>query len=401
MYISIERGMRHAAVKKSSLLAVVWLMVFAPLYAAPHANKKKPAVAVLRFQNETKNKGLDFLGQSLADSVAARLSKEKKIRLVERNHLGAVLKEMELQQSGLFDGDTVNLPIKKIPADILVVGVYSGQSATLQVSIKAVDVTTASVIAMRRATGSVDTIFSQLDALLSEFIALLTGEDLAELTVATVPDGAAVYLDGNFVGESPVVALKTTKGRHTIQVTKKKYKTAEQAIDVATDEKRKIDLFLVETLYTNRPYASISGFLFSPLSGFNKSTALGTVGIGHSFGDALIKFEFAAPALSSYTYSYKVPYSQLDDTREYQFYMFHIGFNYHFWAGETIAPYAGLQVGYTRILEAEINKPLYNVTEDERLIHIATGIAILGVDIFPASRFVFFLKDVITNRSTH
>lgn len=362
------------------------------VFAAKRGPSKRQGVAVLPFQNNTKNKGLDFLSQSLADAVATPVSKDKNIRLVERTQLKAVLKEIELQQSGLFDESAVHLPTGKIPADVLIVGSYTGSSTDIAVTIRAIEVQTASVVAMRRASGSIDTIFGQVEGLVPEFLALLSGGSVAELTVISVPEGAAVYLDGNFVGETPLVSLKTVEGHHELRLIKKKYKDVEQKLDIVAEEKRKVDVFLVETLYMNRPYVDIGGYWFLPFKSFTSSGPIGTFGIGHSFRQFLVKFEFAAPALVSYKYSYKVPYGTLEDSRDYAFYMFHVGFNWHFWDSSSVAPYIGLQAGYTRILENGINKNLYSYDNTRRLIHAPTVIAVAGLDFFPTSVFVLFIE---------
>lgn len=362
------------------------------VFAAKRGPGKRQGVAVLPFQNNTKNKGLDFLSQSLADAVATPVSKDKNIRLVERTQLKAVLKEIELQQSGLFDESAVHLPTGKIPADVLIVGTYTGTSTDIAVTIRAIEVQSASVLAMRRTSGSIDTVFGKVEGLVPEFLALLSGGSVAELTVISVPDGAWVYLDGNFVGETPLISLKTVEGHHELRIIKKSYKDIEQKLDIVAEEKRKVDIFLVETSYLNRPYIDLAGYWLFPIKGFSTTGPLGAFGLGHSFKQFLIKFEFSSPALLSYKYTYKVPYGTMEDSRDYAFYMFHVGFNYHFWDSSSFAPYAGLQLGYSRLLESGINKVLYSYDNTRRAINTATAIAVLGLDIFPASRFVLFIE---------
>lgn len=356
------------------------------------AGARKKAAAVVPFQNNTGSKGLDFLANSISESVSTAVTKTPHLRLVERKQLKAVLKEIELHQSGLTDDGEVKIQSAKVPAEFIIGGSFSGNATEITVTIKAIDVTTATVAAMRRVTAPIDSIFSQIEATMPGMLAVLSGQNVAELTVVSEPSGATVYLDGNAIGETPLVAFKAAEGHHEIRIFKNDFKDAEQTFDLAEGEKRKLDVYLVEASYRNRPYIDVSGYWFNPFSSFSKSAPMGAVGLGHAFRRFLIKFEFAAPAVTNYTYTYKVPYAQATDTRDYAFYMFHAGLNYHFLDNAFFAPYVGAQIGYTRIFESGISKSLYGVNIDKRVIHGFTAIAIAGMDFFPASPVVLFAE---------
>lgn len=353
---------------------------------------RKKAAAVVPFQNNTGSKGLDFLASSISESVSTAVARTTHLRLVERAQLKSVLKEMELHQSGLTDDGEVKIQSAKIPAQFIIGGSFTGSPAEITVTIKAIDVSTATVAAMRRVTGPIDSIFTQIEAAMPGILAILSGENIAELTIVSEPQGATVFLDGNAIGETPLVAFKTTEGHHEIRIFKRDFKDSEQTFDLASGEKRKLDVYLVEASYRNRPYIDVAGYWFNPFKNFSKSAPLGAVGLGHAFRRFLIKFEFSAPAVTQYSYTYKVPYSTATDTRDYAFYMFHAGLNYHFLDNQYFAPYAGVQFGYTRIFESGINKSLYAVNMDKRLIHGFTAIAIAGMDFFPASPVVLFTE---------
>src|ERR1039458_3809995 len=56
-------------------------------------------------------------------------------------------------------------------------------------------------------------------------------EETATTSVATVPDGAEIYVDGTFVGNAPT-NLKLSTGKHTIRITRSGYKDWSREIGV-------------------------------------------------------------------------------------------------------------------------------------------------------------------------
>lgn len=266
--------------------------------------ERKRAVAVIPLLNNTQSKGLDFLSPALSDAIGNAVTQSQDFRQVERAQLKAVLKELELQQSGLTDDGTLNLQSAKVPAELIIGGSYIGNAAEITVTIRAIDVSSATVVLSRRVQAPIEQIFTKVSETMPVFLALLSGKNLAELSVVSEPQGAAVYINGNPIGETPVLGLKMPEGTYELRVVKKDFKDFEQILDLKTDEKRRVDIQLVESSYRRRIYWDFLGSWFIPLSNFSKNVAHGALGLGQAYGRFLIHLEGAMSSETKYTYSY-------------------------------------------------------------------------------------------------
>lgn len=68
----------------------------------PYGNRIPPVVAVMEFDNRSGFSGQWNLGTDMADLLVAELMKSKKVRVVERQRIGAVMGELSLQDQPFF-----------------------------------------------------------------------------------------------------------------------------------------------------------------------------------------------------------------------------------------------------------------------------------------------------------
>ena len=92
--------MRLAGLLTLSISLVSWVPVLLP---APALAADKPIVTVLYFDNQTGDETMAPLGKGLADMMITDLSALPQIRVVEREKLEALLRELALQQTEYFD----------------------------------------------------------------------------------------------------------------------------------------------------------------------------------------------------------------------------------------------------------------------------------------------------------
>jgi WD40 repeat protein/TolB-like protein len=107
------------------------------------------AVAVLRFETS----GLDAtLGDAVAEMIAGELANSPQVKVIERGAINAVLKEMEIQRSGLTEADAVKIGRGLNARSVLLGGVRRFGASTYLVTTRAVDVETQRVLGSREVT---------------------------------------------------------------------------------------------------------------------------------------------------------------------------------------------------------------------------------------------------------
>lgn len=133
----------------ASLTLTLLLVLGAPAQADTVSKKSRvgteavgPTVAVLYFDYSGNDDELGFLRKGLAQMLVTDLSESKKLRLVERIDLEAVLKELKLNRSNKIDKASANQIGKLLGARYLVTGGYFEFQGRLRVDAKIIDVET-------------------------------------------------------------------------------------------------------------------------------------------------------------------------------------------------------------------------------------------------------------------
>lgn len=175
-----------SAVSLASLLFSTGLGSACAQEAKPEGGKEaQKVVAVMPFANLTKDTGLAWLGEGIAETMTTKLSQVPTWTVVERTRLDGVLKEIALGQSGVVDDSTAAKAGKVIGATTMVVGAYQKAGESIRLTARSVEVTSGKVIKASEATGKLDEIFVLEDRLTSDILAahrvMLKPEELRAL----------------------------------------------------------------------------------------------------------------------------------------------------------------------------------------------------------------------------
>ncbi|MBI5211300.1 MAG: hypothetical protein HY927_15105 [Elusimicrobia bacterium] len=127
------------------------------------ARAARYTVAVMPFENLTKDAALDWLTMGIPETITNDLMNIAELALVERLQLRRVLDEQKLQAGGAIDPSTAVRVGKLIGAGILVIGGFQKHDETIRLTSRFVDVETGGVLQTAMATGKLSDIFDLQD----------------------------------------------------------------------------------------------------------------------------------------------------------------------------------------------------------------------------------------------
>ncbi|MCB4792660.1 MAG: tetratricopeptide repeat protein [Elusimicrobia bacterium] len=139
------------------------VITFVYFFSCPAFSKN---IAVMPFNNITKDKETSWVGAGFSETLAAKLNKVKEINLLERKQLSKILDEITYQLSGVVDEKTAVKAGKNYGIDVIVLGSYKAEGDTLKVSARFINVEKRKVIGKAEATGKIDDIFKLQDEIL-------------------------------------------------------------------------------------------------------------------------------------------------------------------------------------------------------------------------------------------
>ena len=288
-YIGEVMKIKHVLLS-AFMIGVLPLGVFAAPAKAPVAAKAN-TVAVVNFSNLTNDRSLQSLAKSLPETVSAVLSQSKDIRVVEREQLGKVVDEIALSQTGALEGDQTTFRLLK--ADILVIGSYSGNEENLTLTIKAVQVTTGKVLYGKVVQTNYSRITNTATMQARIISATLSGKPLGGLTVMSTPDGAAVYIDGDEVGRTPLPEYKLPEGKYKVLVVREGYVENSTSVTIEPGKTERWSALLMENKLVDRSYVALSVGRYMPV---NKHID-GAMSFAFTVGQSFDRFVLAADAM--------------------------------------------------------------------------------------------------------
>jgi TolB-like protein len=133
------------------------------------------AVAVSYFDNTSKDAKLDPLKKGLAEMLITDLSISKDLKMVERERLNDVLKEVELQKSPFMDQSSAAKLGKGLGAAYIVTGSYIVAGDTMRVDCRMIDVETAEIAIAAKAEGATNDFLSIERSLATQLLEGLGG----------------------------------------------------------------------------------------------------------------------------------------------------------------------------------------------------------------------------------
>jgi len=121
---------------------------------------KKHTVAVVAFDNNSGDKGLDWLKQGIAEALVTDLGHLGGLQLIERTQVQKGFQEMKLQELGLADPSGAAKVAKMVGADALLVGQFvKDGDGSVRLDGRVVEVGSAKIMKTGSATGRLDAIF--------------------------------------------------------------------------------------------------------------------------------------------------------------------------------------------------------------------------------------------------
>lgn len=149
----------------SRAVALLWLVVGAPAFAAAHA------LAVLPFKNLNADPATDWLKLGIAETMVADLKKAGHT-MVERDQVDKALAELALQGAKLDDDSRAAKAGKLMGAATVVVGGYQQAGEQLRITARFVSVESGVVERTAKVTGKMTEVFELQDQIVAELAKL-------------------------------------------------------------------------------------------------------------------------------------------------------------------------------------------------------------------------------------
>ncbi|MBN2038579.1 MAG: PEGA domain-containing protein [Spirochaetes bacterium] len=349
-------------------------------------------VGAVNFTNHTGSSGLQYLSTALPESITATLSQIKNINVVERGQLTAVVKEIELGQTGLFDEKSVKKTGKILQADVLFIGSYTGNPVEVILSLKAVDVKTGRVLDGKVVKAPLKDLFDSTNQAATSMSAIISGAAIGTLSITTTPDGADIYIDGLPVGKSPIIETKLPEGKHTIKAVKSGFIEAETTITVGKNTRDTWSPYLAESKVRNRTDIGANVYYFIPFNENLKAAPLYAIFLGQSFQRLYMGAEIGYSRIK-HDLDISSPFGTLTQERWYDYFLIQGHLTYApFEINSYLQPYFGIFGGWGYLVD--YRKSSTHSDDEEKLSsqHIWSLGPKAGLTIAPFSKVSLFLE---------
>lgn len=372
--------------KKCSLI-LLFSLFSAVLF--PATNTTNMTIAVLDFKNLTKNKGYDFLGKTISESLITSLQKSGKFNLVERERLLNLIDEKKLVLTGLVDQD-INAGKKigtLLQADNLILGSYSSIDDRIEVNARLVNVATGEILMAEKITEKMgDKLFARIGELGDSFLIRLMSFKAGYLNLDTSPQGADVKLDNEIVGTTPLTEKKMKAGNYTLTLVKEGYEIKTVTVNIAADQKnnynialeKKVEFFPYKVSITIHPFQLMQTD-WQPDWGVSFEYLIGWFSIGVEGGGNLFFHKYSDA---------NAPGKTFEDTMTLYYHKFNALLKLHIIPqSRFVSPYVGCGLGIFTTSSDEYN--YYNTA------FYCKGI--VGLTFFPSSHVSVFTEIIYQN----
>ncbi len=138
--------------------------------AQPDVAQAAPVLAVLNFQNITDDRGADWLGTGLAETLTTDLKRLKLVRVVNRARVQEAARRHHLPDAG--HSQLIELG-KELDARWLVLGSYQRAGERLRILPRVIEVATGDEVATAKIDGSWEDVFALQDRVVTDVMAAL------------------------------------------------------------------------------------------------------------------------------------------------------------------------------------------------------------------------------------
>lgn len=150
-----------------------------PVWVAPD----KPAVGVLSFDNNTGKSDYDHLGKGISTMMANDLVAVDEIRVVERDRIADIVKEIDAQQTQRFDSTTAVKVGRMVGAQFIVTGAFIDVEDIMRIDTRVIRVETGVIVKTATVTGKKDKFLDLQKKLARQLV--------KDLDIALTPEGDA------------------------------------------------------------------------------------------------------------------------------------------------------------------------------------------------------------------
>ncbi|QJR23226.1 hypothetical protein BREVNS_2476 [Brevinematales bacterium NS] len=323
------------------LFVIAWGLCF---------GSESKTVAVLDFKNLSQQSGYDFLSSSLAESFVTAFSKNKDIRVVERQQLKSLIQEQKLVLTGLVETDVSNsLRIGAlVSAQYLLLGSYTVVKDRVEVNARLVEVSSGVIIlAEKREAPLGDALFASVQEMAEKMSLGITGSEVGYLSLETSPSGAEVRVGDEILGYTPIAKRMMKPGTYDLTITLKNYEVYRKTVTIKAKETTKVSVTLTKQTGEVRPFRTTIGLHFLPLLSRDPYQPFFNIGIveylnkgfivGVEYGGNLITHKYSTnlPGGKTFEETQFLYYHRLDLVVKYAF----------FYQSRYVSPYLGAGAG--------------------------------------------------------
>ncbi|MFQ6673586.1 MAG: FlgO family outer membrane protein, partial [Fidelibacterota bacterium] len=134
-------------------------------------------IAVVDFRNTGQDSQLDYLENTIPETIITRMAKGGRVEIVERSRLQDALKEMELGMAGVVDEQTAVQLGRAVGATAILLGSFVSIGQLIRINARLIDVQTSRIIKAESVQGEVgEEIFDLMDRMTDSMEAQLVGE---------------------------------------------------------------------------------------------------------------------------------------------------------------------------------------------------------------------------------
>ena len=222
------------------------------LYAQIQKNGgDKIPIAVLEFEG----KGISQLEAStLTDRLRSYLVASGSFLVIERGKMDEILKEQGFQLSGCVSSECAVEVGELLGVRRMITGGIGKIGKTFTLDVRVIDIESGEIIESVSLdyTGEIDGLLGEIRTIAKKLSGgeeveptpLKVKEALANLTLATIPIGATVYIDGIKLGLTPTNLGEVKAGKHSLRFTKSGYIDKETDITIEPGESKVVTVDL-------------------------------------------------------------------------------------------------------------------------------------------------------------
>jgi adenylate cyclase len=212
---------------KKSIIALLLLITSINL----SAQNTELRIAVMPFENLSKQKELAWISSGIADSLTQSLSCVTSLRMIERSQMGQIMEEQSLSMTGVIDDKKMIQTGKLLSANRLLTGTYQTTKNSILINLRVINTETgevdkSKVISVNGDINKIFDLYEQLSVLIIERFSISAADAEKQNLAKTVRSTSSLKAYQEY-----------SAGREAmLSFTEEAYKTAAEHFDNATIE---------------------------------------------------------------------------------------------------------------------------------------------------------------------